>query len=113
MPAAYSIKCPSCGSDFLATQTRPTSITTCPHCFHTIGKEYPQVGGHYEVIHHTKLLNDLIRERKVTLTANGHKKYVYHDSCYLGRWNDDYSNPRQALAQVLGSGFAYQPKGIR
>ena len=78
-------------------------ITTCPHCFHTIGKEYPQVGGHYEVIHHTKLLNDLIRERKVTLTANSHKKYVYHDSCYIGRWNDDYSNPRQALAQVPGA----------
>lgn len=78
-------------------------ITTCPHCFHTIGKEYPQVGGHYEVIHHTKLLNDLIRERKVTLTANGPKKYVYHDSCYIGRWNEDYSNPRQALAQVPGA----------
>lgn len=78
-------------------------ITTCPHCFHTIGKEYPQVGGHYEVIHHTKLLNDLIRERKVTLTANGSKKYVYHDSCYIGRWNDDYSNPREALAQVPGA----------
>ena len=78
-------------------------ITTCPHCFHTIGKEYPQVGGHYEVIHHTKLLNDLIRERKVTLTANSHKKYVYHDSCYIGRWNDDYSNPRQTLAQVPGA----------
>jgi Fe-S oxidoreductase len=78
-------------------------ITTCPHCFHTIGKEYPQLGGHYEVIHHTKLLNILLREGRVKVSSNGTRKYVYHDSCYIGRWNEDYENPREALAQVPGA----------
>lgn len=77
-------------------------ITTCPHCFHTIGKEYPQLGGNYEVVHHTQLLNELLRDGKVTLRNNGEKRYAYHDSCYIGRWNDDYSNPREALQQVPG-----------
>ena len=77
-------------------------ITTCPHCFHTIGKEYPQLGGNYEVVHHTKLLNDLLSAGKLKLKNNGAKKYTYHDSCYIGRWNEDYSNPREALKQVPG-----------
>lgn len=77
-------------------------ITTCPHCFHTIGKEYPQLGGNYEVVHHTKLLNDLLAAGKLKLKSNGTKKYTYHDSCYIGRWNEDYSNPREALKQVPG-----------
>lgn len=77
-------------------------ITTCPHCFHTIGKEYPQLGGNYEVVHHTKLLNDLLREKRITLRSQGDRKVTYHDSCYIGRWNNDFGNPRAALAQVPG-----------
>ena len=77
-------------------------ITTCPHCFHTIGKEYPQLGGNYEVVHHTQVLNELMRDGRVSLRNNGERRYAYHDSCYIGRWNDDYSNPREALGQVPG-----------
>jgi Fe-S oxidoreductase len=77
-------------------------ITTCPHCFHTIGKEYPQLGGNYEVVHHTKLLNDLLNERRITLSNTGDRSVAYHDSCYIGRWNSDYENPRGALAHVPG-----------
>lgn len=77
-------------------------ITTCPHCFHTIGKEYPQLGGNYEVVHHTELLNNLLAEGRLNLRNNGERRYAYHDSCYIGRWNEDYENPRGALHQVPG-----------
>ena len=77
-------------------------VTTCPHCFHTLGKEYPQLGGHYEVIHHTELLNDLIATNKVKLRGTGHMKVTYHDSCYANRWADEYDNARNTLAAVPG-----------
>ncbi len=81
-------------------------ITTCPHCFHTVGKEYPQLGGNYEVVHHTKLLNDLLSAGRLKLEGRGEKKFIYHDSCYIGRWNNDYENPRSALKQVPGAAIA-------
>ena len=77
-------------------------VTTCPHCFHTIGKEYPQLGGHYEVIHHTELLNELIAEERILLKDTGHMKVTYHDSCYANRWADEYDNARLALEAVPG-----------
>ena len=77
-------------------------VTTCPHCFHTIGKEYPQLGGDYEVVHHTELLNNILADGKLGLESVGSMDITYHDSCYIGRWDDSYENPRNVLQSVPG-----------
>jgi Fe-S oxidoreductase/nitrate reductase gamma subunit len=91
-----------------------TIVTTCPHCFHQIGNEFPQLGGHYEVIHHSTYIERLLELGRVPMSEDGKGLVVaYHDSCYLGRYNDIYDAPRETLKRALPVVTLAEPKRNR
>ncbi|BBX27933.1 Fe-S oxidoreductase [Mycolicibacterium alvei] len=85
-------------------------VVTCPHCFNTIGREYPQLGANYTVVHHTQLLNRLVRDKKlVPVKSTGGPEVTYHDPCFLGRHNKVYEAPRE-LVEASGVTLKEMPR---
>lgn len=79
-----------------------TIVTTCPHCFNTLLNEYPDFGGHFNVIHHSTFLAKLIEDGRLKPRNRIDAKVAYHDSCYMGRYNNVYDAPRETLRSIMG-----------
>ena len=87
-----------------------TIVATCAHCFNTLANEYPQLGGHYEVVHHTQLLARLVAEGRLRPVSPVDATITYHDACYLGRHNRVFAPPRELLGSVPGARVAEMPR---
>lgn len=110
------------GNEWLAQQMMQTTvellngkavkkvITSCPHCFNTLKNEYPAFGGQYEVIHHSEVLDSLIQEGRIQPKKSVSDSLTYHDSCYIGRYNDIYDQPRRALQSVSEKKLIEMPR---
>ncbi|MBU0561514.1 MAG: (Fe-S)-binding protein [Bacteroidetes bacterium] len=86
-------------------------VTACPHCFNSIKNEYPQFGGNFEVLHHSELIINMLQENKIELNENSSaSKITFHDSCYLGRYNNIYNAPREALEKIGGVELIEMPR---
>ena len=75
-------------------------VASCPHCFNTLANEYPDFGGRYEVMHHSELLADLVRDGRLAAVAGSDATITYHDSCYLARHNDVLAAPREIVSRI-------------
>ncbi len=99
---AASDGAPGADSGATVPKAKKKIVATCPHCFNTIANEYPQLGGHYEVVHHTQLLQHLVDEGKLVPVTPVEGLITYHDPCYLGRHNKVYTPPREIIEKVPG-----------